>query len=129
MVGGGVGQNAKTTVFQARILLPKNGGLASEVEKCVFPREKRDRYGFTPLKWPGFLLKTSQTMRIPAENTRIHAETTHKPTIATPIPWKPMTNRLKTGGVIQSAAPGGESTTGSRPPTRGSGPFLSRGLS
>ena len=71
--------------LQARMLLSKNGGLAPAVEKCEFPREKRDRYGFTPLKRPGFLLKQSQTMRSHAENTRIRSETTHKPTIAEPV--------------------------------------------
>ena len=29
---------------------PKNGGVAPEVKKGGFSREKRDRYGFTPLK-------------------------------------------------------------------------------
>ena len=65
------------------MVFSKNGGLAPEVEKCEFPREKCDRYGFDPLKRSGFLLNRSQTMRIHAENTRNRAETTHKPTKAT----------------------------------------------
>jgi hypothetical protein len=32
--------------FQAKMVFSKNGGLAPKVEKCEFPREKRDRYGF-----------------------------------------------------------------------------------
>jgi hypothetical protein len=67
------------------MLLPKNRGLAPKVEKCVFPREKCDRYGFTPRKRPEFLLKPSQTMRIHAENTRIQSQTAHKPSIATGV--------------------------------------------
>jgi hypothetical protein len=71
----------KQRVFQAEMLLAKNGGLAPTVEKRDFPREKRDRYGFTPLKPPGFLLKRSQTMRIHAETTRIQSQTAHKASI------------------------------------------------
>ena len=36
--------------FQAEMDFSKKGGWAPGVEKCEFPREKRDRYGFTPLK-------------------------------------------------------------------------------
>jgi hypothetical protein len=69
--------------FQAQLVFSKNGGWAPKVEKCEFPREKRDRYGFTPLKRPGFLLKPSQTMRIHAETTRIQSRIAHKaPTAA-----------------------------------------------
>src|SRR5688572_26082327 len=71
--------------FQAGMLLAKNGGLAPEVEKCVFPREKATRYGFHPLKRPGFLLKRSQSMRFHSENTRVQSQTTHKATIVTGI--------------------------------------------
>jgi hypothetical protein len=66
--------------FQAEMVFSQNGGLAPAVEKCEFPRENSTRYGFDPLKRCGFLLKRSQTMRIPAENTRVRAENNHKPT-------------------------------------------------
>jgi hypothetical protein len=52
----------KQRVFQAEMLFPKNGGLAPEGEKCKFPREKCDRYGFTPRKRRAFLLKPSEKM-------------------------------------------------------------------
>jgi hypothetical protein len=32
--------------FQAEVGFSKKGGLAPAVEKCDFPREKRDRYDF-----------------------------------------------------------------------------------
>jgi hypothetical protein len=72
----------KQRIFQAGMLLSKNGGLAPRVEKCEFPREKRDRYGFTPLKRIGFLLNRSQSVRIIAEMTRKSPQTSRKPTIA-----------------------------------------------
>jgi hypothetical protein len=54
--------------FQAEMVFSKNGGLAPAVEKCEFPREKCDRYGFSPLKRPGFLLKQREMMPKPPEN-------------------------------------------------------------
>ena len=77
-----VTQIAKTTGIPGRHRRFKNGGLAPAIEKCEFPREKRDRYGFDPLKRPGFLLKRSQSMLKRSETMRVEAQTGHKPTKA-----------------------------------------------
>ena len=75
---GGKAEMQKQRVFQAGTVFSQGGGWAPAAEKCVFPREKRDRYGFHPLKRPGFSLKKGQTMRIHAGNTRVQSQTAHK---------------------------------------------------
>jgi hypothetical protein len=82
MGAGGVVKMQKQRDFQGEVGSSKNGGLALRVEKCEFPREKRDRYGFTPLKRPGFLLKRSEMRFKLSETMRQSAETTHKTPIA-----------------------------------------------
>jgi hypothetical protein len=83
----GAGCHSKTRKqrdFQVEVRFLKNGGLAPTGEKCEFSREKRDRYGFDPLKRPGFFLKCSQTVRIDAETMRFDAGNNRKPTTAEP---------------------------------------------
>jgi hypothetical protein len=75
-------QNAKTTEFAGEDgLCPKQG--APKVEKCGFPRENSTRYGFTPLKRPGFSLKRSQTMSKTSGTMLKNSETNRKSTKAT----------------------------------------------
>jgi hypothetical protein len=85
MVGGWGVKMQKQRDFQAEMVFSKKGGLAPAVEKCEFSREKRDRYGFDPLKRCGFLLKRSQTTPKSSETSRIRAESIHKPTKATRV--------------------------------------------
>ena len=76
-----VDRHAKTTGFPGESTVSKNGGMAPRGQKCVLPREKRDRYGFKPLKRPGFLLEQSQTMSKTSETPRKNAQTARKPPI------------------------------------------------
>jgi hypothetical protein len=63
--------------FQAQTVFSKNGGLAPAGEKCEFPREKCDRYGFHRLKRPAILLKRGETMSKTSETTWENSETAH----------------------------------------------------
>ena len=67
MVGGWVVKMKKQRGFQGVGDFSIIGGLAPAARKCEFPREKCDRYGFTPLKRPGFLLKRREMMPKPSE--------------------------------------------------------------
>src|SRR5688572_16721177 len=82
----GVGKNAKTTDFPGGDALAQKRGSGTSGRKMRFSREKHDRYGFTPLKRPGFLLKRSQTMGKTSGTPRIRSQTIHKATIASPEP-------------------------------------------
>ena len=84
MVGGSSPKAQKQRDFRAKMVFSKNGGLAPGVKKCEFPRENDGRYGFSPLKRPGFFLKRSQTTSKTSETMLKSAETTHKPTITMP---------------------------------------------
>jgi hypothetical protein len=85
MGAAGQRKSQKQRDFQGEMPFSKNGGVAPKGQKCEFPREKCDRYGFHPLKRPGFLLKRSETMSKTSETTRIRAGTTHKPTKASRV--------------------------------------------
>jgi hypothetical protein len=73
----------KQRIFQAKMDFAQNRGLAPKVEKCGFPRENSTRYGFTPLKRPGFSLKRSQTMSKTSGTMLKNSETNRKSTKAT----------------------------------------------
>ena len=77
-----VAGNAKQRDFHVWMDFSKNGGVAPAIEKCVFPREKRDLFGFHPLKRCEFWFKPSQSMRKRPETMRVKARTDRKPTKA-----------------------------------------------